>query len=851
VRFKVDAVRSWPPGRLREFAAAAVAAIVVVLFSAGSASANVSFTKAWGWGVSDGMAQFETCRSSCQAGSSGGGAGQLNFPTSVATDSSGDVYVGDQNNHRIDLFSSTGSFLGAAGWGVSDGMAQFETCTSSCQAGSGGSGAGQFSFPSVAVNQSSGDVYVAEIGNDRVQQFSSTGTFIRMWGWGVSDGNSQFETCTSSCQGGISGAGDGQLSFPQSIAIDGSGNVYVADLNQRISEFSATGAFVRVWGWGVADGASHAETCTSSCQAGIAGGGAGQLNYPRGVTADGSGNVFVSDQANARIDEFSSTGGFTKAWGWGVSDGMAQFETCTSTCQAGIQDVGAGQLNNNFGIAVDGSGDVFVADRDNVRVDQFASTGSFTRAWGWGVSDGMSQFEICTSTCQAGVAGGGAGQVNFLHGVAPDSSGHVYVADSSNNRIDQFTILRSTGTSLACMPSVVQVGSASTCTATVTDTDTGTTSTPAGTVSFSSDGSGSFSNSGSCTLSAGSCHVDYTPSAVGSGAHKITASYGGDSTHATSTDNKLVGTIAPPPTSADLKITGSASASSVQTGVAVTYTYSVTNQGPATATGVTFFESLPDDVDVKSVSPAGSCSSSAPVTCNLGSMSSGQSRTVTVTLSPRNAGDFATTANVAGNESDPQPSNNTVKLTVTAKLPPPAPGKRADAQPVSGAVLVKAPGSNAFVPLDGSRGIPVGSLVNATNGRVHLTVAVQHGAKQSGDFYAGEFKFGQSAGKNPLTTLTLAGGNSASCNTAYARSLVAAKRHRRIRRLWGHVKGNFRTKGHHAAATVRGTTWLTEDYCDGTRVAVTHGVVAVSVFATHKTVNVKAGHSYFASAGKH
>ena len=80
-------------------------------------------------------------------GSSGGGAGQLAYPEGVATDSSGDVYVADDDNERIDEFSAAGAFIKAYGWGVSDSASQFETCTSSCQAGISGGGAGQLDDP--------------------------------------------------------------------------------------------------------------------------------------------------------------------------------------------------------------------------------------------------------------------------------------------------------------------------------------------------------------------------------------------------------------------------------------------------------------------------------------------------------------------------------------------------------------------------------------------------------------------------------------------------------------------------------------------------------------------------------
>jgi hypothetical protein len=83
------------------------AAVLVSLTLTAAASANVAFTKAYGWGVADGASQFETCTSTCQGGLFGGGAGQLHSSFGVATDSSGDVYVAGDANNRIDEFSGS------------------------------------------------------------------------------------------------------------------------------------------------------------------------------------------------------------------------------------------------------------------------------------------------------------------------------------------------------------------------------------------------------------------------------------------------------------------------------------------------------------------------------------------------------------------------------------------------------------------------------------------------------------------------------------------------------------------------------------------------------------------------
>jgi hypothetical protein len=82
------------------------AVLVVSLTFTAAASADVSFTKAYGWGVVDGMSQFETCTSTCGSGIAGGSAGELDYPWGVATDSSGDVYVADSADERIEEFSA-------------------------------------------------------------------------------------------------------------------------------------------------------------------------------------------------------------------------------------------------------------------------------------------------------------------------------------------------------------------------------------------------------------------------------------------------------------------------------------------------------------------------------------------------------------------------------------------------------------------------------------------------------------------------------------------------------------------------------------------------------------------------
>jgi len=189
-----------------------------------------------------------------------------------------------------------------------------------------------------------------------------------------------------------------------------------------------------------------------------------------------------------------------------------------------------------------------------------------------------------------------------------------------------------------------------------------------------------------------------------------------------------------------------------------------------------------------------------------------------------------------------------IKRTVAGTgPPPPVLGKSADAAPVSGVVLVKLPGQTTFTRLRAGERIPLGSTLDATNGVVSLKAATdRNGHTVTGQFYAGAFRLGQK--KTPsgeLTSLTLAGPKPTGCKPFHA---VLAKRRPR-RSLWAHASGGYQTVGGYAAATERGTKWLTEDTCAGTLVKVAQGSVVVNDFPHHRTVVVTAPHSFLAHPG--
>jgi hypothetical protein len=165
---------------------------------------------------------------------------------------------------------------------------------------------------------------------------------------------------------------------------------------------------------------------------------------------------------------------------------------------------------------------------------------------------------------------------------------------------------------------------------------------------------------------------------------------------------------------------------------------------------------------------------------------------------------------------------------------------------LSGTVRYHRPGENYTTLSSGSTILPLGSVVDATNGHAVITVEVdaQHTLQQA-ELWDGKFGVFQ-VGNPAITELRLAGGDYSACAGS------ARKKHARksaggsVRHLWANAKGRFRTKGRYSAAAVRGTLWVTEDRCDGTLTRVRKGAVAVTDFRTKKTVIVRAGRSYLA-----
>ena len=442
----------------RSVAPLAAVGIALDLAVAPAQASNGAFERAWGKNV-NGSGVFGVCTlaASCLPGDQGVLGGELNNPEAIATDAAGNVYVSD--NGRIEKFDSAIDFLLA--WGkdvVTGGGTGFEICTvaASCKEGGGGGSAGAFNNPGGVAVDADGNVYVADSLNQRIQKFDSSGNFLLAWGKNVNIFGGNSCNGPTLCQAGQSGGLGGEFSQPWGLAAAG-GSVYVTEYsNRRIQKFDSVGNFQRAWGKDViqsgaaGDTGTGFEVCappttpTTSCKAGATGELGGELFGPEGAAADSANNLYVADSSNNRIQKFDSSGNFLRAWGRDVLSGTPQvFEVCTAAafCKGGLTGGLGGVLDFPAAVATDSANVLYVADRSNNRIQKFDSSGNFLRAWGKGYfNDTPPGFQVCTAaaSCQSGLTGALGGELYFPSAVATDSANNLYVADSSNHRIQKF-----------------------------------------------------------------------------------------------------------------------------------------------------------------------------------------------------------------------------------------------------------------------------------------------------------------------------------------------------------------------------------------------------------------------------
>lgn len=257
-------------------------------------------------------------------GSKGTAGGQFETPWGLDVDGEGNVWVADKGNNRVEKFNSAGEFILTFGNEV-DKTNHGNICTAAsgdtCGWGVAGAANGQFNEPLDVATTNTGDLWVTDGANNRVQKFNSKGEYLTQFG--------------------ATGTGSGQFTEPWGIDITSSGNIWVADARYyRVEEFEPNGTFIR-----------------SANGEGSGGSGPSKFAGPRGVSVDANDDVWVTDRGNNRVTELSPEGVYLMSFG--------------------SQGTGPGQFEEPQSIAVKANGNILVGDRLNGRVEEFNPEGEF------------------------------------------------------------------------------------------------------------------------------------------------------------------------------------------------------------------------------------------------------------------------------------------------------------------------------------------------------------------------------------------------------------------------------------------------------------------------------------------
>lgn len=309
---------------------------------------------------------------------------RLNAPAGVTVDASGNFYIADSNNNRIRKVDSKGIITTVAGSAFAGYSGDHAAATSAMLNGP----------VSVAVD-GSGNLYIADQLNNVIRKVTSAGIITTFAGTGVAGYN-----------GDNIAAATAQLNLPSSVAVDSSGNVFIADYsNQRIREVvAASGNITTVAGTGTAGFSGNAGAATAAL-----------LSAPIAIALDSTGNLYICDSGNNRIRKVAG-GNISTIAGNGTAGSTGDNAAATSA-----------ELANPTGVAVDASGNVFISDTVNQRVRKVSGTNIYNAA---GIGT-------------AGFAGDGASalraELNGPFGLAVDSKGNLYIADSRNQAIRKVT----------------------------------------------------------------------------------------------------------------------------------------------------------------------------------------------------------------------------------------------------------------------------------------------------------------------------------------------------------------------------------------------------------------------------
>lgn len=311
---------------------------------------------------------------------------KLNNPIQVALDSSGNLYIADSTNNRIrKVTNSTGKISTIAG------------TTLSGWTGDGAAATGAtLNDPEGIWVDSSGNIFIGDLENHVVRKITTDGKINTVAGNNTANFSGDGGPATSAA-----------LDFPLGVVTDSAGDLYIADsFNHRIRIVTPDGNINTYAGSGVANYSGDGGPAINA-----------DLNRPFGVCLDAAGNLYIADNENHRIRMVAPNGTITTVAGTGTAGSAGDGGPATKA-----------QLNRPYDVKVDAAGDLFIADYSNSRIRMVTPDGVINTIAG-GSGPGY--------TGDGGAATGA--KLDFPTGLAIDTNGNIYIADSSNNVIRLLT----------------------------------------------------------------------------------------------------------------------------------------------------------------------------------------------------------------------------------------------------------------------------------------------------------------------------------------------------------------------------------------------------------------------------
>jgi len=326
-------------------------------------------------------------------------AAELNAPYGVAVDESGNVYIADEGNNRIRKVSTSGIITTIAGNG-----------TPGFSGDGGAATAAELNNQVGVAVDGSGNVYIVERTNNRIRKVNTSGVITTIVGNGAFG---------YSGDGGAATAAE--LYEPQGVAVDGSENVYIADFNNnRIRKVNTSGVITTIAGNGTRGYSGDGGAATEA-----------ELSGPSGVAIDASGNIYIADAGNGRIRKVITSGVISTIAGNGTVGYSGDGGAAT-----------AAELFYPTSVAIDGSGNVYIADTYNNFVRKMNTIGVITTFAGNGTFGYSGDGGAATTA-----------ELNYPYGVAVDGSSNVYIADYVNNSIRK---INGTPTIISALPALSQ-----------------------------------------------------------------------------------------------------------------------------------------------------------------------------------------------------------------------------------------------------------------------------------------------------------------------------------------------------------------------------------------------------------